>query len=120
MDKEAGKGTGIKAEKTFTAKEANGTVDLTFTGDTSKMEGKSLVAFEKLYNSDDVEIASHEDINDEKQTVKVNTPVKKPEEKKTANIDTGDTGLPFMVFGGFGLIFLLAALVYIWRRRRMA
>ena len=120
MDKETGKGTGIKAEKTFTAKEANGTVDLTFTGDTSKMEGKSLVAFEKLYNSDDVEIASHEDINDEKQTVKVNTPVKKPEEKKTANIDTGDTGLPFMVFGGFGLIFLLAALVYIWRRRRMA
>ncbi|AKN59607.1 hypothetical protein A4R63_00920 [Corynebacterium pseudotuberculosis] len=72
MDKETNESTGIKAEATFTASGANGTVDVIFDVDAAQ-SGKTLVAFEKLYKADDkgTVVASHEDINDEARTVVV-------------------------------------------------
>ena len=76
MDKGSGKpllvdGAEITAETEFTAEESTGTVELTYTLDTSTMSGTTIVVFETLYQ-DDVEIASHADINDENQTVTIN------------------------------------------------
>ena len=54
----------------FVAEDYNGTVDVEFTIDASKYAGKKLVAFESVsYN--DVEFATHADIEDEEQTVEV-------------------------------------------------
>ena len=75
MDKETGKaievdGKQVTAETTFTPKESDGTIDVTFTVDTTKLEGKNIVVFEKLYYSN-VEMSKHEDINDKDQTITV-------------------------------------------------
>ena len=60
----------VTASKTFTAEKENGIVELTFTFDATNFEGTVLVVFEKLYHNG-IEIASHEDINDKDQTIKV-------------------------------------------------
>lgn len=70
MDKSTGKSTGVKAESKFKAEKAEGTVDVVFTIDTTKLAGKSLVAFERLYYAE-TEIGRHEDITDTEQTVNV-------------------------------------------------
>lgn len=66
-----GKPVAMSAE--FTPKEANGFVELVFeaTVKRSDLTGKKLVAFEKLFGGPKVEqqVADHEDINDEGQTV---------------------------------------------------
>ena len=80
MDKSTGKSTGVKAESKFKAEKAEGTVDVVFTIDTTKLAGKSLVAFERLYYAE-TEIGRHEDITDTEQTVNV------PEIGTTAKID---------------------------------
>ena len=129
MDKSTKKSTGIKATKTFTAKKANGTVKLTFTIDTNKYAGKSLVAFEKLYDANDVKIAVHEDIKDKDQTIKMpgkttkpatpgtSTPgTSTPGEKTMGNVKTGDTQMPF-VFGGIAAIALIAAFVALKKKK---
>ena len=61
---------GAVADKTFTAESGNEEQSLTFKFDASKYAGKTLVVFEKLYRGD-VLIGSHEDINDEGQSVYV-------------------------------------------------
>ena len=75
MDKETNKelNPAVTATTKFTATQANGTVDIKFTLDASKLAGKKVVAFEKVSESGKV-VASHEDINDEGQTVVVKTP----------------------------------------------
>ena len=75
MDKDSGKafavsGKKVTAEKTFKPESRTGKVDLTFTLDTSALAGKSIVAFEYLYE-DKRQIAVHADINDEEQTVRI-------------------------------------------------
>ena len=59
----------------------------------SSLGGKSVVVFEKLYTAEGKEIANHEDINDEGQTVKLVAPtkeaVKKTENKTTIPKNTG-------------------------------
>ena len=75
MDKETGKpvlidGRQVTAEKTFTAAKKDGSVTLEFTFDSSKLGGKSIVAFETVeYNGKEVFV--HADINDEDQTVNI-------------------------------------------------
>ena len=75
MDKETNKelSPAVTATTKFTATQADGTVDIKFTLDASKLAGKRIVAFEKVSESGKV-VASHEDINDEDQTVKVKSP----------------------------------------------
>ena len=74
-DKETGEvvkvdGKEITATAKFAPSEANGAAQVTFKFDASSLAGKTLVAYEKAY---DVEtkslIGSHEDINDNDQTV---------------------------------------------------
>ena len=73
MDKATGKpftvdGKEITASKTFKADKKDGSVDLTYTFDSSALQGKDLVVFEDLYHND-INVASHADIKDEGQTV---------------------------------------------------
>jgi hypothetical protein len=60
-------------ESTFTAQASSGEEIVSFTVDTSDLGGRSLVAYERLYEGDTL-IASHEDISDEGQTVTVPVP----------------------------------------------
>ena len=60
----------VTAEKTFTPNQPSGTVELRFEFDSSSLDGKEIVAFEKL-TKDDVEVTVHEDIDDQNQTVTV-------------------------------------------------
>ena len=75
MDKATGeavkdaKGNAITAEKQFTVRASSGKVKVTFTFDGSCMFGKETVVFEKVYDAEGHLAASHEDIEDEGQTV---------------------------------------------------
>ena len=63
----------ITAQKTFTAENSEGSVEIEFTFTGVDMSNKAAVAFEKLYAGgevvDDNLVATHEDINDPDQTV---------------------------------------------------
>lgn len=66
-------GDGNRAEQTveFTASSASGTVDVTFVIDATALEdGCTIVAYERLYSGDHI-LASHEDPDDQGQTVTV-------------------------------------------------
>ena len=73
----------VTSEATFTPAETNGTVDVLFTFDATGLEGTDLVVFEKLFQGE-TEIASHEDIKDEGQTVSF---IETPEISTTATVD---------------------------------
>ena len=99
MDKESGgrlwMGEGeeqaqVTSEAAFTPSESSGTIDVLFTFNASGLEGKSLVVFEKLYLGE-TEIASHEDIEDEGQTVSF---IETPEIGTTATVDGQHTADP--------------------------
>lgn len=111
MDKSTGQVTGVEMTQPFTPKNASGEVNLDFTLDTSKYSGKSLVAFEQLYDADNVLIAKHEDLNDADQTVNVPNPPSNP--PGTMNPPkTGDTAKPvlFAVISAAALAVLLLLL----------
>ena len=95
MDKETGEPLlvgekQVTSEATFTPTETNGTIDVLFTFNATGLEGKDLVVFEKLFQGE-TEIASHEDIEDEGQTV---TFVETPEIGTTATVDGQHTADP--------------------------
>lgn len=78
MDKETGEkllvnGKEITAETTFIAETKNGSVDVTFIFDATGLHGKEIVVFEDLYR-ENVLLATHADINDEGQTIKIKNP----------------------------------------------
>ena len=79
MDKATGKafldadGKEIKAETTFIAETKNGSVGVTFIFDATGLHGKEIVVFEDLYR-ENVLLATHADINDKGQTVKIKNP----------------------------------------------
>ena len=80
----------VTAEATFIPSESNGTVDVLFTFDATGLEGKSVVVFETLFQGE-TEIAGHEDIEDEGQTV---TFVEEPKIGTTATVDGQHTADP--------------------------
>ena len=87
MDKLTGEkllvnGQKITAETTFIAETKNGSVDVTFVFDATGLHGKEIVVFEDLYR-DNIKIASHADIMDDDQTIKI----KNPEIGTTASFD---------------------------------
>ena len=88
MDKETGKelSPAVTATTKFTATQSNGSIDIKFTLDASRLAGKRIVAFEKVSQGGKV-VATHEDINDEDQTVKVKSP--NPEIGTTLKDDKG-------------------------------
>lgn len=95
MDKETGEPLVIgeeqvTSEATFTPAETNGIIDVLFTFDATGLEGKKLVVFEKLFQGE-TEIAGHEDLEDEGQTVAF---VESPEIGTTATVDGQHTADP--------------------------
>ena len=86
MDKATGKpildanGKEIRAESSFTADAASGTTWLSFVFNGSNLEGKTVVAFERLYLGTDTTvqpIAVHEDIGSVEQSVEFATSIPK-------------------------------------------
>ena len=61
-------GKEITAEKTFTAKEADETVELVYEVDSTLLAGKTVVVAEDLY-VENLRIASHADLDDEDQSI---------------------------------------------------
>ncbi|WP_456696883.1 VaFE repeat-containing surface-anchored protein [Aeromicrobium sp. P5_D10] len=128
IDKETGESTGIVGSKTFTTTASgNGTVEVEFTI-TAKWAGHTLVAFETV-TRDDADIAIHQDINDEAQTVVVD----EDEDEATSPSDNGsesesesdgalpDTGLgsaTLPLAAGGMLILALGTGIVMWGRRR--
>ena len=75
MDKSTGEalsvsGKTIESEATTNATKACDTVEMDFEVDTTELKGKELVVFEKMYYKEEL-VASHEDINDEGQTINI-------------------------------------------------
>lgn len=83
----------VTSEKSFVPAAASGEVDVEFAFDASGLDGHDLVVFEKLCraqatldgSSEDVEVATHEDIDSDAQTVKVAKPVVGTGYDKTGN-----------------------------------
>lgn len=78
MDKETGKallvdGKEVTGTAKFVTKTPDGKVNVEFTFNTTGLENKELVAFESVKIGEKV-IATHADLNDKGQTVKVNKP----------------------------------------------
>ena len=78
MDKDTGEkllvdSKEITAETVFVPETKNGSVDVTFIFDATGLHGKEIVVFEDLYR-ENVLLATHADINDEGQTVKIKNP----------------------------------------------
>ena len=101
MDRETGaalldaKGNEITAQTTFTASSTCGSVTVEFSFDATGMEGITTVVFETLYDSDGEWVASHEDLEDEGQTVRLAAPPDAVTTTETASsssaVKTGDT-----------------------------
>lgn len=111
----------VTAVSTFVPNKADGTVDLEFTFDASELGGKDLVAFEIAYK-DGIQIADHQDIDDEAQTVTVSEP-----DDNTFDTPGGDgyskTGVEMTLI--YALIAALVALAggagaYAYRHRKLA
>ena len=66
-------GNEIRSEVAFTPEEPTGTVTVEFTFDASDLHGTQIVVFEDLYY-DGVELATHADIEDKGQTIKIKNP----------------------------------------------
>lgn len=88
MDKVSGQPIGVTAETTFIAEAADGSVEITFTFDTTQLQGKTLVVFETLYDTQGDPIVDHSDLNDEDQTVSV------PVQPLIPPVVTGDDSSP--------------------------
>ena len=61
-------GNEITSEKTFTATSKSGSVDIEFTYNSLKRQGKTTVVFENMYHNDK-KVATHADIDDEGQSI---------------------------------------------------
>ena len=103
-------GNPVSVTVTFTPDSANGSVEVPYTIDATKLEGKDIVAFESL-TKDGKEIAAHADIKDNHQTVHV---------KSTPKSSIPKTGQD--LFGGLlisgGLIGLLGAAAFVFFKQR--
>ena len=114
MDKASGEPIGVTAETTFTAEASDGSVEVTFTFDTTKLQGKTLVVFETLYDTQGNPIVAHSDLNDEDQTVSV------PVQPVLPPVVTGDDSSPMpYVFGlAVAVLIAMAAVVILLRKRK--
>ena len=117
-------GKEITAETTFVPEEADGSVDMKFTFDASALNKKSVVVFEKVY-ADETEVAAHEDLEDDGQTVKykigkvtVDMPDKPGEGQGSPPVKTGDAlgGVWLLLFAAFGCMAVIGVVLY--RRKR--
>ena len=120
MDQETGKevlvdGKPVTAETTFRPETAEGTLDVPFTFDATGLGGHDVVVFEKLFvtakddkREKNVEVASHEDITAENQTVKLIKIPEKPEKPPVETPEIPQTGDDTNLW--VSIVVLLAAL----------
>lgn len=117
-------GKEVTAETTFVPEEADGSVDMKFTFDASALNKKSVVVFEKVY-ADETEVAAHEELEDDGQTVKykigkvtVDMPDKPGEGQGSPPVKTGDAlgGVWLLLFAAFGCMAVIGVVLY--RRKR--
>ena len=118
MDKASGQSIGVTAETTFTAEVADGSTTVAFTFDTSVLQGKTLVVFETLYDTNGNQIVAHSDLNDEDQTVTV------PVQPENPPVITGDDSTPMPYVAGLAAALLaiavILAVLVVKRRRKQA
>lgn len=114
MDKTSGQPIGITAETTFTAEAADGSVEVTFTFDTTQLQGKTLVVFETMYDTQGNPIVDHSDLNDEDQTVSV------PVQPVIPPVVTGDDSspMPYVLSLLAALAAAVAVVAVLVRRKR--
>lgn len=116
-------GKPVTAETEFTPKDSNGSVEVIFTFDGSTLAGHDVVVFEKLFSLEGetaLEIASHEDLDDKGQTIKL-TEVPKDTPEPSKPVKTGDetTILPYLLLAGAALLFAAGfGILYIRKRKK--
>ena len=124
MDKATGKalmvnGKEVTAEAEFTPDKSEGSVNVEFTFNAKDLGGKDLVVFEKMYDANGNEVANHEDINDEGQTVKIVkapvTPSKTP--VTPTKVQTGDHATMYVLLG-VAVILLLGGGVMVFKKKK--
>lgn len=123
MDKASGmpledaEGNPVTSTAEFVAQGSEGTVDVSFEFDASKIEeGAALVAFEEVFDVNGNVIAVHQDIDDEGQTVVVDNP-ETPEVPSAPYDKTGNDLLPVWVLIGALVVSGAAAGAYALRGR---
>ena len=89
-------GKEVTSEKTFVAKEASGSVTLTFTFDASALAGKSIVAYETMYY-DGKEVFTHADLTDRDQTIDFPSVKTEAKDKKDGDKTINPTGTVTLV-----------------------
>ena len=97
----------VKAEAKFKPTNKDGVTSITFTVDTTNLEGKHLVAFETLISDKGDEIVDHKDINDNDQTVKIVNPPK-----------TGDVNKANMLLGSMFVLCLTGLTTIIIKKKK--
>ena len=114
MDKASGQPIGVTAETTFTVEASDGSVEVTFTFDTTKLQGKTLVVFETMYDTQGNPIVDHSDLNDEDQTVSV------PVQPVIPPVVTGDDSspMPYVLSLLTALAAAVAVVAVLVRRKR--
>lgn len=114
MNKATGESIGIASDAKFTPEKADGTTDVTFTFDSSNIQG-DLVVFEELVTQNPdtkevVKVAEHKDLNDASQTVTIMPPA-------VTGTPTGDQPVwPYAA--GAAAAIVLAAAVIAGRKKR--
>ncbi len=91
----------------FTPTESSGTIEIKFEIDTTNLNGKTIVVYEKLYNNGKL-IAHHEDMEDKNQTIDVPNPPNPPENPPQTGVGSvAKIILSIMaLLGGIGLILM--------------
>lgn len=138
MERETGQellieGKTVTKEMTFLAEAAAGSVELEFAFDSSMLEGRSVVVFERIY-IEETELAAHADITDKDQTIVIKekekiliAPPKKPEKEKLKKenikeVKTGDTAQmgKFIIFsaGSLCAIGIMAQSLHKMKKRK--
>ena len=107
IDKMTGKEIeGLTVEKEIELTERSGSVEITFTVDSDKLAGKDLVVFEKVYDMEGNLLTSHEDLEDEGQTVTINFPPATPPVDTATNM--AETSMKALLMSsalvGFGMM----------------
>ena len=105
-------GKEITEEVEFTPETPDGTVDVVFEFDASLLAGRSIVAFEKVYY-EDKEVAAHEDLTDEGQTITY--PPKPP--KVTPPVKTGDSAKLLIPIAA-GIAAATGIVVMVYKRKK--
>ncbi|WP_314774748.1 VaFE repeat-containing surface-anchored protein [Lancefieldella rimae] len=110
-------GNPVTTTVTFTPEKSDGTVEVPYTVDASKLEGKDIVAFESL-QKDGKEVCAHADITDNNQTIHVK---KTPETPKTLKSVPNTGQSPFaMVTACAGVLGIAGSGAWMFIRRRKA